>query len=449
MTAIPPLRGRSSIALVLFCASLIVPGLAAATEWSAKPSVSLNLQHDSNLLLTSGPHESVTGLTLAPMIDLAAQQENWDITGSAELRSHRYWGQSGLNGNDQLYNFSSLYRTQRSTWQLGGGYAKESVTANTAFSPGIGLVSNQTQRITRNINPSWTWQITERTQLQLNYQTSLVSYQNIPNSSLIDYTSRDGIATLSYELSHQNQLTVQLDRNYFAVPQESLSQLGQPSYTTFSGVLDPNPLVQSNTSTTDSLVLGWSHSFSQTLSTSLAAGARRTNSDSVVQTCTASTPIAINFITGLITGTCTQTATTVSSDKSNGYVYNAEISKQFELTDTSLTLGQQISPSGIGAQVQMDSATLVVNHKLSARLTSGLSLSDYQVRAIGSTAPTLTDENYVIASTHLSWEWTRRLTVRAGYRYTTLKFLNRSVTAHDNAVYLRLDYAWRRFSISR
>ncbi len=410
--------------------------------------MSIELQHDSNLLLTSGLHQGITGLTLAPRIDLSAQQANWDVRGSAELRGHHYWGQSGLNGNDQVYNLSSLYRTQRSTWQLGGGYAKESVTANTTFSPDIGLVSTESQRITRSVNPSWTWQMTERTQLEINYQSSLVSYQTIPNSSLIGYTSRDGTATLVYQWSSRDQLTAELDRSDFLVPQESLSQLGQPSYT-LSGILDPNPLVLSNTSVTDTLLLGWSHSFSQTLSASLAAGARRTNSDSIVQTCTASTPITFNFITGLIVGTCTQTATTTFSDKSNGYVYNGEINKQFQLTDTSLTLGRQISPSGIGAQVQLDSETLAVAHNLSARLKVGLSVSGNQVRGIGSTAPTLTDENYATASTDLDWKWTRQLTVQAGYRYMTLKFLNRNLKAHDNAVYLRLDYAWRRFSISR
>lgn len=433
----------------LCCVGLLVPALSAATEYSAKPSISLQLQDDSNLLLTAQPHQSVTGLTIAPHIDLSAAQANWNITGSADVRGHRYWGQSGLNGNDQIYNLSSLYRTQRNTFQLSGGYASESVTASSIFSPDIGLVSTQTQRITRSVNPSWTWQMTERTRLELNYKSSLVSYQNVPNSGLINYTSRDGAATLLYELSSKDQLTVQIERSYFAVPQESQSQLGQSSYTTLSGILDPNPLILSNTSITDNLVLGWSHSFSQTLSASLAAGARRTNSDSIVQTCTASAPITFNFITGLVVGTCTQTATTAYSDKSNGYVYDAEINKQLQLSDINLTLERQISPSGFGTQVQMNSETLAVTRNLSARLSTGLSISGNQVRGIGGTAPTLNRENYTMASTDLNWRWTRQLTVQTGYRYITLRFLNNNIRAHDNTVYLRLDYAWRRFSMSR
>ncbi len=435
--------------LALCCAGLLVPALSAATEYSATPSISFQLQHDSNLLLTSQPHQSVTGLTIAPHIDLSAAQANWNITGSVDLRGHRYSGQSSLNGNDQAYNLSSLYQTQRNTFQLNGGYASEAVTASSIFSPDIGLVSAQTQRITRSVNPSWTWQMTERTHLEINYQSGLISYEYSPNSSLIDYTTRDGTATLSYQWSPQDQLTVQLDRSYFTVPQEMPSQLGQPAYTSFFGALYPNPRVLSNTSTTDSLVMGWSHSFSQTLSTSLSAGARQTNSDSTVQTCTASTTPTFNFITGQFVGTCSQTANTSYSYKSNGYLYNAQISKRFELTGLNLALGRQVTPSAIGTQVQMDSVDLGINHKLSERLNADLTLAGYRVRSIGNAVSTLTDENYELASTDLSWRWTRRLTVQTGYRYITLKFLNNNIRAHNNTVYLRIEYAWRRFSISR
>ncbi len=417
--------------------------------------MSLNLQHDTNLLLTSGPHQGVTGLTLAPHIDLAAQQENWDVTGSAEVRGHRYWGGSGLNGNDQVYNFASLYRTQRSTWQLGGGYAKESVTASSTFSPDVGLVSTQTQRTTRSTNPSWTWQMTERTQLELSYQSSLVSYQkSVFNTGLVDYDSRDGAATLLYQWSPQDQLTAQFDRSYFKVPQTGLSQLGQPAFAIDVGgslTLQPNPQEQSNTSTTDSFVLGWSHSFSQTLSANLAVGTRNTDSRTVVQTCTASTPPTFILVNGQIFGiaTCIQTANATYSQTSSGYLYNAGLSKQFELTQVTLSIGRQVSPSGIGTQVLTDSATLGVNRKLSARLNASLAVAGYRVRAIGSNAPPLTDRNYVQASANLTWQWTRQFTIQGGYRYIGLKFPGSTDKAYDNAVYVNLAYAWNGFSISR
>jgi len=454
VTEIFPLRTRPCIALALCCASLLVPGLSAATEWTAKPSVSLRLQHDTNLLLTSGPHKGVTGLTVAPHLDLGAQQENWDITGSAELRGHRYWGQSGLNGNDQVYNLSSLYRTQRSTWQLGGGYAKESVTARSTFSPDVGLVSTQTQRLTRTVNPSWTWQMTERTQLKLGYQSSLVSYESTLNANLVNYDSRDGNATLLYQWSPQDQLTAQIDRSYFKVPQTGLSQLGQPAYAMETGgqfSLLPNPRELSNTSTTDSLVLGWSHSFSQTLSANVAIGTRSTDSASVIQTCTGSTPPTIYSINGQFVGigTCTQTANTAYSETSSGYLYNAGLTKQFELTQVALSVGRQVSPSGIGAQVLTDSATLGITRTLSARLQANLSVADYRVRTIGSSALPLSDRDYVQASTGLTWQWTRQFTVQGGYRYLGLKFPGTTDKAYDNAVYVDLAYAWNGYSISR
>ena len=453
LTATGPFVPRG-VALALCCVVLIAPSVASATEWSAIPSISLKLQHDDNLLLTTGPHQGVTGLTVAPRIKLAAQQENWDISGSAELRGRRYWGQNGLNRNDQIYNLSSLFRTQRTTWQLGGGYAKESVIASATFNPDIGLVSALTQRITRNVNPSWTWQMTERTQLELNFQSSLVSYQNGLASDLVNYSSRDGGATLLYQWSPRNQLTAELDRSYFKVPQTGLSQLGQPAYSVVSGgllSLSPNPRELSNISTTDSLVLGWSHIFSQTLSGNIAIGARRTDSNSVIETCTSSTPPSLYFINGQYVGigTCTGTTDATFSQTSSGYLYNAGLDKQFQLTHVTLSVGRQISPGGVGTQILVDTAAIGINRKLSDRLNAGLSLAGYRVRAIGTSPLPFTDRNYFNASANLRWRWTRRLTVEGDYLYIRQQFVGTTATAHDNVIYAKLDYRWFGYTLSR
>ena len=449
LTANSPFRARRGIALLLGCAGLLAPGLSAATEWYAQPSVSLQLQHDSNLLLVQGPHPGITGLTLAPRIDLGAQQQNWNVSGSAELRGHRYWGQKGLSSNDQVYGLSSLYQTARTTWQLGGSYAKEAVTPTTTFSPDIGLVPVEVQRITRTASPSWLWQITQRTRLNLNFQSSQVSYDNVPNSGLVDYASRDGSATLLFQWSPQDQLTAQVDREYFKVPQLAQSQLGQPAIWTSSSGPQPNPQTIQNISTTDDLVLGWSHSFSQTLSANFGIGAHRTNSDSVVQTCVASTAPTVFIGPGIGVGTCTQTASTSLSQNSSGYIYNAGLDKQFELTHVTLSLGRQITPSGIGAQVMEDSEILTANHTLSARLKSTVSLAGYQLRAVSATTTSLNNWNYTDASANLAWRWTRRLTLEGGYQYLAEALQNSSFKTNNNSVYLKLTYAWRRFSIYR
>lgn len=444
---------RRCLVLVLYCTTLFAPGFANATEWYVQPSVKVSTQYDNNLLLTPVHHTGTTEATVAPHLEFGAAQANWDVQGSAEWRGHRYWGQNGLNGNDQVYNLSSLYRTPRTTWQLGASYAKESVTANSLFIPDIGLVSSVTPRITRTVNPSWTWQMSQRMQLLLNYQTSVVTY-NAPGSSLVNYTSRDGSATLQYQWSHRNQLTAELDQSYFNVPQLSLSQIGQPAYTeTVNGLftLLPNPQLQRNTSTTDSALLGWSHTFSPTLSGNISMGTSRTDSDIVVQSCTASTSPSIYFVNGQFVGlgTCTQTANSTYTETSSGYLYSAGLDKQFQLTQVTLSLGRQISPSGIGAQVRMDSATLGVNRTFSPRLSGGLDLSGYRIRSISSASPPLTDRDLDEGSINLTWDWTRQLTVQGGYRYVEQKYLSNSVKAHDNAVYLSLAYAWRRNYISR
>ncbi|MDA8364296.1 MAG: hypothetical protein M0Z84_10900 [Gammaproteobacteria bacterium] len=439
--------------LTLCCIGFLVPSPARATEWYTQPSLKFSTQSDNNLLLTPVNHSTTTEATVAPTIDFGAAQSNWNIDGNATWRGHRYWGQSGLNGNDQVYNLSSLYRTARTTWQLTAGYAKEKVTANTQFVPDIGLVSAVTPRITRTANPSLTWQLSQRTQLLLNYQTSVVTY-NAAGTSLVNYSTRDGSAALQYQWSHRDQLTATLGESYFNVPQLSQSEIGQPAYSEIVNnqpVLVPNPEVHSNTSTTDSAQLGWSHMFSQSLSGNIAVGATRTDAAIGIQTCTGTTPALYYFVNNQIIGiaTCTQTADNVFSETSSGYLYSAGLQKQFQLTQLTLSLSRQITPSGIGAEVRMDAATLGISRTFSARLTGSANLASYRIRSISSQSPPLTDRNLIQGSLDLIWQWTRQLAVEGEYRYVTQKFLSNNVGAQDNMVYLSLDYMWRRHFISR
>jgi len=443
-----------STVLALGSLVLLVPGTSVATEWSATPSVTLDMEQNDNPLLTATSHKSVTGFTLIPHIDLSAAQDAWAVTGGAELRDRRYWGQKGLDANDQIYTLSSLYRTERSTWQFNGGDAKESVISGQTFSPDVGVVQTQTQRNTRAINPSWTWSMTERTQLQLSYQSNDVSYQNAINVGLFNYTSRDSSANLLYQWSPRDQLTLQIDSAYYKVPKLAVSQLGQPSLSLTGGGLlnlQPNPRQLSSTSTTNSVSFGITHAFSETLSGNIGLGTRKTVSDAIVESCTSSTPPTVYVVNGqqFGIGTCTKTADATQSSSGTGSIFSAGLDEQLELTHVALSLSRQINPSGSGTQVQVDSATLGIDRKISARLSAGLSMADYRIRALSNDNAQITNRDYFQIGPSLSWNWTEKLTVQGGYRYIHQKYLDINNTAASNSVYLIFAYAWSKFSVSR
>ncbi len=421
--------------------------------WTIKPSVSANIQHDDNLLLVAAPHKGVTWLSLAPHVDFTAAQSNWQLTGSGEWRARRYSGQSSLNGNDQVYGLSSQYQGERSVWQLGGSYAKEAVMASSTFSPDIGLSTAETTRITRSVNPSWTWLMSERSKLELNYQSGLVSYES-QLSQLVNYTTREGTATYLYQWTPRDQLAVLLDRSYFKTPQVTTSQLGHTAfYSDINGVfsLEPNPQELSNISTTDSLTLGWTHTFSQTLNAAVSVGPSRTAADTIIQTCAGSTSPQIYFVGGTIVGaaTCTQTTNTDYPRSSSGYLFNVGLNKKFLLTQVNLSAARQVTPSGTGTQAVVNSVTLGITHQISPRLTAVLSLSSYQMRSLDNTAASYTDRNYASGSANLAWKWTRQLTVQGGYLYIRQRFLSGDTAERDNAIFLKLAYGWQGFSISR
>ena len=405
------------LAVLGFLAALVAASPARSTEWSITPSVSLQELYNNNILLTPTPGPAVTGTVLTPSLGLTAQQQTWNLTGTAQWQNSRYSGQSGLNTNDQYLNLLSNYQTQRNTWGLTGTYAKESILTSTAFVADVGLVHVQTQRISRTISPTWTWTISPTLNLQLGYQYNGVTYNEGAQAGLFNYSQHAANVTLSDQISTRNQIFGSAGYSYFQVP--VLQFVGTDE--------------KSNTSTA---VLGLSHQFSRTFTGNLSVGAQYTRSSE--NQCN---PIILAFF-----GQCYATR---AFSKNSGAIYNANLQKQFERSSVTLALGRSISPSGAGTQVLIDSGSLSANWQFSERLLGMASADAYRIRAVG-TSVTELNRNYYSTSAELRWKWTRNLKVSALYEYIWVKYASGgALPARSNSVYLTLKYSWPYLTVSR
>ena len=242
-------------------------GLAQAIEWAAEPSIRTGLEYNDNFFLTTAAHEAVAGANLGVNLDLVARQELWELRGGARLLSRRYEGREDLNTDDVFGTLGYYLKTDRNVWQLNASYASQSILNNDTIDPDIGLTQKQTKRATTTAIPTWTWLVTETTQLRLDYQFADVQYQDGVSVNLLDYRQTATGLTLSDQISARTNIYAILNYSDFRVT------------TPEADIFTP----YTAKSRTNSGQIGITYDFTETLKGSLSGGPRKTVSDDVIR----------------------------------------------------------------------------------------------------------------------------------------------------------------------
>jgi hypothetical protein len=401
------------IGAVCVISALSLPRTVSAAEWSAEPSVRVGWQHHDNYELTTQPHNSVTGSMISPRLNLGVSSDIWLVTGSVEAVQRRFSGESGLDTDDRYYNLLTSYKTERSTWQVAGSNSKSSTLANEQISPNTGLVQVQKAYDIHGINPSWTWAMTELTQLQLAYSFNSVSYVNGQSVGLFDYSTHDVSAQLSSQLDAKDQIFFSAGYSIFNVPATTLE------------------------SKSASYQAGITRTFSQTTRGTLSAGTRKTASEQVALVCTV-----------FFGPFCIQTANETLSSKGSSSIYSGSLEKRYETTVFKINLSRSLDPSGLGGQIQTDSQIVTLSRQFTSKLTGNFSVSNYQSKAETGNI-TGVDNHYYAISPGLHWMWAPEWSADFTYQYRHIKRANEDEPASSKATYLTVRYAWPKMSFSR
>ncbi|MEW6330051.1 MAG: hypothetical protein AB1560_01190 [Pseudomonadota bacterium] len=422
-------RGFRSMPFVRFClfSLLLASNVSLAEEWWMSPSLRLEGEYNDNISLTTQPHSSVRSTLVAPRLDLGVQAPVWQVSGSAEFLRQSYSDRSNLGRDRQYYRFSSKYLTERSTWRLDGNRSYAPVLVGDTVDPDVGLAPIRKERKSTDIYPSWTWMMTELTQLQLAYQKNDATYENGELFGLFDYSSRGVTAGMSHQLSFRTKASLNFAYSIFDVPANRFE------------------------SRSSSVMAGLSHSFSDTLSASFSVGAQRTVSDGFIRgDCL--TRELVGFFDSDFNLTFVEVCTaydivSVSQDRTTNLI-NASLEKKFEATRLSASFGRSITPSGTGVLSQTDTLSIQVSRAFSSRLTGKFLVGAYDVSS-GFEQFTDTDRRLYYVNPAMVWQWTPRWGLETALRYNRLKYDNSSDTATSRAVFLKLLYSGPKMSISR
>jgi hypothetical protein len=387
-----------------------------AAEWSVEPSVSLREEYTDNFFFTTGARSSVWGTTLSPEVKFSRKSETLETTGGLKLNFNRYSGEEGLDTEDVFLTFLSSYRAERNTLGLNINATRDSTLLSELAETGV--VQARRQRDQLIVNPSLSRLLTETTLIKIEYIQRDTNYEDAPGTSLIDYRDQAAAATLQYTLSARTVLS-------------------------FSAYYDRFETDPANfEAKTHGIQTAVNHQFSETLRGELGLGAYKIESTVASQALVCTGPVLLGTCFGQLTR-----VTSSTEESTSGYTLSANLEKRWETTVLSGRLSREISPTGVGSLVQVDTLSASWIHDLSPTLKASIGASAYRSRYIGDIVSN-SDSQYYNFEPRLSWRMTEWWTLDAGYKHSRVEYEN-SGDATANTVYLMLSYNWPKIAASR
>ncbi len=390
----------------------VTPTLYAA-QWTVDPSVSLRAGYVDNLRMSVDNRVSTAEITLNPRSAFGVATPRSGLSGTLGFHFRRYEEDSDLDENNTLLTLSGYRSFERSRLGLDLAYVKDTTLDSQLQETGLALGRVRRQRAT--LSPSWTWMLSERTSLRTNYDYSDVQYINAEGSGFVDYRLHNGGATLSRILSEKTDLSL-----------------------TLSGSRTDNDNDVQSTNT--NFQVGFSHRFSEKLSLSVFAGARRTRVDFT----------SVRFVE-IFSGSTSLGFLPITQEVSRsdwGGLLSISAERKFLRGSSSVSLSRNISNSINGTPIEVDRASWRNTYKMSERFLAALELELYRSQ-VGSGVNQNIDRNYYQIQPEFSWKLRPAWRLTGSYRYRRQSFSNTNKDAIQNAAYLTLTYQWPKISISR
>ncbi len=382
---------------------------AKAAEWSLDSSVRAGFERHTNITLTTGPHEPESNNILEPRLIAGVHKENWDISLDGKYRRLNY-AQDNLDTNQNFLKLASQLRTERSLWELNADINNDDTLVGDVFNPDIGLTDTRTDRRTESIAPTWTGTINERTRLRLGYSGTNVRYTDGVSVGLFDYQNQAATGSLLLVPTEKDQLSFDLSASEYTT--EDLSY----------------------TSDSTSASLGWSRTFSSTLSTNLGYGWYQTDSEQEV--CV----LALG-------PTCLQFGPATAENSGNTYSF--DINKKLERGRIAFNTSLSVNPTSSGTETETTRGAITGEYRfMDQRLITTLILDGFRARAVGGIRASEVDRDYYRAEPKVAWRFTEDLTLEGSYRYSWVQYVGFEATT-DDAVFATLIYRLPRLSASR
>ncbi|MDE3042036.1 MAG: hypothetical protein KGJ82_15885 [Nitrospirota bacterium] len=372
-----------------------------AAEWSLLPSIGVKGVYNSNLILTSLPHDASYGYWASPAAEFAGKTERLEVSGRVAADFVSYYGGVQNQFTNIFLPLTLSYKTETDLLGFTGGFTRDNTLMSELRT--TGLVLRFTQRNQWNATPTWTRSLTEKLSFQSSFQFSDTTYENGLHLGLVDYQLLGGSGGLLYQMTEQDKIEL------------------SGSYVNFHTTNALSPFRASYPGVNLSLT----HAFTETLTGKAYGGP--------------------SFVSST-----TQTVSDNIKAQSTVWLFGANLTKKFERATVQVSASRNIVPSGFGLLFQTDRAGVTVSHDLSETLTASFDGAGYIVSGITNlaSAGTISDSRYFSATPAIAWKFLEWWKLELSYTYGRREVVGFSDVAISNATMFMLTYYPPKLSFS-
>jgi hypothetical protein len=393
----------------LLCLLLIDPTFLQAAEWYIEPSLGGGVEYDDNGRLDI-PSKSALSYSISPEFLFGVQTPSLHVRGAAHVDVTRSTD-SELDETNVFSRLLSTYVTARNRWNINASLRRDTTRTRDIVDPAaipgepftppsnpdINLVRRiRVDRTLIGFEPTFSRKMTPRTNLNLGYRFGATFFENIRGTRLVDNQSHEIRGGVAYEYTPIDTITAKVAYTHFDADNLQFDQVR--------------------------LLSGIRHSFSETLTGDLLAGAIYTSS----------------------------TSSNVSGESMDDidFTFFATLEKQLRTGKIITILQRDVSGGGFGFARKIEEIDIQWNTEIVPNrwffFLAGRALRT-ETSGIGNL---LDNRTYYQIEPRLAWQLTRQLFLDISYRYSRNE-QETFGTADSNAIILGLVYDFERWSVSR
>lgn len=380
-------------------------GTARAAEWSIEPSMSVRGEYHSNLLLALEPQLSTYAYWISPAVRLAGATELLQVSSRLAFDYVEYYGERDAKIYNLHFPLSVQYRQSRSLWEFNGGLNRDNTLRSELIETGVVLTF--AQRNAWSAAPAWTYSLTDRLSARTAYQYQKADYEgDSQRLFLFDYEVHTASETLSYNLRETDTVRLTGLFSRFSLP-------------------DRNNLVAD----TYGAQMGATHVFPDQLTLSASGG-----------------PLLITNRIDTRIGRLEESSTV--------WVFNGNLTKQFERGDVMLEIARDTFPSGFGLLIRKDHLLLKGSYRVTDHLTFSMRAQASIINPIATNelftgGVRFRETRFFYLDPHFRWHFDEYWALDVGYTYSRREVENVDRSGESHAVRLMVTYFPRKFSVSR
>lgn len=375
--------------------------IAYSKEYSLEADVDARAEYNSNIFLTSQPHDATKGIIITPSLSGVIKERHWEANLNARIKSHNY-SDDNLDSNDQYLSLTGQYGAERNIFSLNARY--DLASNLNASSSDFGTVGRRVNTKLQSITPQYTRLLTERSALILSYAYTDVDFLEAENTGYTPYITETGSGSLIYDLTEKDKFTFSLQ----AVDYKSKNEL--VTYQMFISRF------------------GIDHKFSQTLSADFLVGVSRQSSTNL-------TTQTFDFFGNVIV------QTQEIDVKNRGLVLDAGIKKLLERGSIEGRLSRDNTTDSFGGLNQVDRLIINYSEKLSSLWHYRVNARIEDITSISTNRNS--DRDILFFDTVVSYSIRSNWDANASYRYVQRKYKSDTSdnrAPHSNRIYVGLTY---------